>query len=186
MLVLVAVLLALVAPSAADVPATVPNLNVTQYVGTWYNVYADLAVFAKLLPFGGYCVTATYGAIPDVPLNVTVFNSAREWNVTGTPKTVTGYASAANASEMSQLSVYFHGRSFGAPYWVVAVGPVFNEQYEYAIVSDPYRLFMWVLVRNVARFNEQYDAEVIALLPTLGFEGLNGPIKIVQEGCTYE
>ena len=156
-----------------------------QYVGTWYNVYADLAVVSTI-QLGGHCVTATYAPVPNSPLNVTVLNWERKWSVTGTPNTVSGYAYASNASEVSKLTVYLKGPNFGAPYWVVAVGPVFNEQYEYAIVSDPFRLFMWVLTRNVTRFNEQYDAEVTALLPTLGFSGLNGPIKIVQEGCTYE
>jgi hypothetical protein len=57
---------------------------------------------------------------------------------------------------------------------------------QYAIVSDPFEAFLFVLARNVTQFNAVYNASVYAELMNLGFDGpLNSPISTIHDGCTY-
>ena len=72
------------------------------------------------------------------------------------------------------------------PYWILEVGPVIEGQYQYAIVSDPFRATLFILARDVTDFYANYNDDILARLPGLGFEGLNGPIRVTQEGCTYD
>ncbi len=74
-----------------------------------------------------------------------------------------------------------------APYWILALGPLnANNQYDWAIVSDNLSQFLFVLGRDVATFNAQYDAGIQTILKTMGFAGFKKPIKIYQgEDCDY-
>jgi lipocalin len=74
-----------------------------------------------------------------------------------------------------------------APYWVVGLGPPTygnDGLYEFAIVSDPFELSLFVLARNVTEYYTRWNATVWNLLDTLGFTGLNSPIPTVWDGCT--
>jgi lipocalin len=83
--------------------------------------------------------------------------------------------------------VHLAGVPADAPYWILAVGPVVNDQYQYAVVSDEFRITLFVLARDVQGFNSTYNDYVVnSLLPELGFSGFNGPIPIQQVGCIYE
>ena len=71
-----------------------------------------------------------------------------------------------------------------APYWVIKIGPIENEEYQYSVVSDPYKLGLYVLVRNVEEYYELYNDEVMLFLNDTGFNKLyNSPIQIIQDGC---
>ena len=51
-------------------------------------------------------------------------------------------------------------------YWIVKLGPIVNCQYDYAIVSGPVtdnigtRFSLYVLCRNVNKYEEKYEKEV--------------------------
>lgn len=71
-----------------------------------------------------------------------------------------------------------------APYWVIETGPVIDELYDYAIVSDDKRLSLYVLTRNVTRFYSDYDEDVLYSLDTFGFsKKYNSPITMDQSNC---
>lgn len=71
-------------------------------------------------------------------------------------------------------------------YVVAAVGPKVDGMYDYAVVSDPSGETLYVLARDVGRFGEQYEKDVLQLVEDLGFTNfLNKPHKSNQEGCTY-
>ena len=71
-----------------------------------------------------------------------------------------------------------------APYWVLELGPIENKQYQYSIVSDDKGLSLFVLTRNVDRFFNEYDDQVMESLTNFGFTGsLNSPIKTNQTDC---
>lgn len=74
-----------------------------------------------------------------------------------------------------------------APYWVYALGPVQNEKYAWAVVSDPLKLTLFVLTRDVAEYNSTFQPVVAAKLDSLGFDGiLNSPFPVYQgPGCLY-
>lgn len=62
-----------------------------------------------------------------------------------------------------------------------------SSPYEWAIVSDPVRAFLFVLVRDIEEFTgSQTELEVLALVQELGFTSFwNVPLRTVHEGCTY-
>ncbi|CAM9795860.1 unnamed protein product [Choristocarpus tenellus] len=63
-----------------------------------------------------------------------------------------------------------------------------DDAYEWAIVSDPVRAFLFVLVRDIPSFTgTDTETHVLGLLKDYGFDKLwNAPIKTVQDGCTYD
>ena len=71
--------------------------------------------------------------------------------------------------------------------WVVKLGPVENGQYQYSLVTDPIRLYLFVLARDTTDFVNRFDKEVITWLLDNGFDTpLNRPIKTYQgKDCLY-
>ena len=163
----------------------VTELNRTQYLGRWYQVYADLAVDITF-ENSSYCDTADYAIYPNN--TISVWNRERQYNVTGPEREIFGWANVEDASKPGELTVHLQTTGFGAPYWVYQLGPAtYNGyQYEYSIVSDPLKFTLFVLARNVTTFFETWNANVTAWLQSNGFTGLlNTPIQITQEGCKY-
>ena len=44
--------------------------------------------------------------------------------------------------------------------WILNLGPVVNNQYDYQIMAAKSKNVMVVMSRNISRFNEMYDIEV--------------------------
>merc|ERR1712066_1135595 len=62
-------------------------------------------------------------------------------------------------------------------YLVFDLGPMVSGKYDYALVSDPNKASLYVLVRDVSRFRDQYEADVLARLTALGFTStVNKPL----------
>ena len=61
--------------------------------------------------------------------------------------------------------------------WIFKLGPIVNDQYEYSIVSDNAGLGLFVLARDVPRFNALYKDEVLEYLQLTGFVGQRAPIE---------
>ena len=163
--------------------AQVTELNRTQYLGRWYQVYSDLFVDATF-ENNSFCDTADYGLYPNN--TISVWNRERQYNVTGPEREIFGWAGLDDPSKPGELTVHLQTTGFGAPYWVYQQGPVHKEQYEYSIVSDPLKLSLFVLARNVTRFMDKYNANVTEYLTEQGFTTLvNSPILTPQEGCEY-
>lgn len=166
----------------------VPDLQVEFYTGRWYQMYADAAVDLTF-ENSSYCVTADYGVNPNG--TISVLNRERQFSVDGPERIIQGWAQATNASQPGQLTVHLQGTgSFGAPYWVFELGPIGlysgTPQYDYAIVSDPFLLTLFVLARNTTEFANLYQTSVLASLKAAGYTSLlNTPVATVQEGCTY-
>ncbi len=165
------------------VSAQVTELNRTQYLGRWYQVYSDLFVDATF-ENSSFCDTADYATYPNE--TISVWNRERQYNVTGPERQIFGWAEATDPSKPGELTVHLQTTGFGAPYWVYQLGPVHQDQYEYSIVSDPLKLTLFVLARNVTKFMDKYNANVTNYLTEQGFTSLvNSPILTAQEGCEY-
>jgi hypothetical protein len=67
----------------------------------------------------------------------------------------------------------------------VAGEPV--SQYSYAMVTDSRGLSLFVLARDVAEFEAEFEAEILDTLETIGFTtNLNRPVKTYQgDDCAY-
>ena len=173
-----------------SVAPAVDTVNIAQYTGFWYQMYADEVVLATIEK-DSFCDTALYGA-PDSEGHISVKNAAKIGSATGTDYVITGYAyQDPDSTKQGELKVKFESGQgaapFAAPYWVLELGPVNKDnQYDYAIVSDNLSQFLFVLARDVATFNAQYDAQVQASLKQLGFKGYKAPKAIYQGAdCTY-
>lgn len=166
-----------------DVP-TVPSLNVTEFLGTWYQMYSD--AFNGIFERNPFCATAQYGLNPNGTLSVR--NIERQGAYNGTREEVQGYAyQVAPQQYPGRLAVVFPFNPIPGPYWIVKMGAPANGQYPYAVVTDNSKLSLFVLARDPAFFTANFDAEVKAFLAQLGFNnGLNTP-TVVPQGpqCTY-
>lgn len=164
----------------------VPAINVTQYLGRWYQMYDDLLVQGTF-EANSYCDTADYALNPNG--TVSVHNRERVGSVSGVESEIYGYAAQSDPSNPGALTVYLQGVPVGAPYWIFLLGPATYTSanlYQYAVVSDPLQLSLFVLARNVTDFYAHYDAPVRQWLNATGFNNLvNTPIATTQLGCTY-
>eukprot|EP00057_Strongylocentrotus_purpuratus_P035535 XP_799938.2 PREDICTED: uncharacterized protein LOC577003 [Strongylocentrotus purpuratus] len=115
---------------------TVPELNINFYAGRWYEMFSDLIV-KETFERNSYCTTATYGKISET--NVTVFNSGRKGSPTGPASEISGYAYVADPAQPGQLKLQLTGTPLG-DYWVIELGPVEDNEYQYAVVTEPLML----------------------------------------------
>ena len=72
---------------------------------------------------------------------------------------------------------------------MVQLGPATyrGNQYQYSVVTDPLKLSLFVLARNVTEFKQKYDAEVLAKVKQQGFTKFyDQPTDIYQgKDCMY-
>ncbi|KAJ8598321.1 hypothetical protein CTAYLR_007552 [Chrysophaeum taylorii] len=171
--------------AGAVVPA-VSELDPSLYVGRWYQISAD-ALVADTFELKAECVTADYALASD-PTYGTIIKLVNSETINGKLFNITGYAYIANESEPAELSVKFdeYVPSFATgSYWVILLGPVVNNQYQYSVVSDSTGLSLFVLARDVADYAENYASTVDAFLADNGYADFFAPIATVQDDCTY-
>ncbi|XP_078351219.1 outer membrane lipoprotein Blc-like isoform X3 [Oculina patagonica] len=166
---------------------TVPSLNVTQYLGRWYQMYADATVM-ETFERDAVCVTADYSLQKDGKIGV--LNSERLKTETGDAKNITGYAYVPDPKEPGKLKVHLEGTPFDAPYWVVKLGlPSFGDNglYQYSVITDNLQATLFVLARDVDTFRNQFDEEVTTWLEENGFTHFwNKPVPTLQnKNCLY-
>ena len=128
----------------------VEDLDLTKYIGKWYQVYQDN--FNKLFQGEGRCSTAEYEIVDDN--KVSVFN--KQINTNNEYDAITGYAYYKDDDCCGYLTVVLKGTP-EAPYWVLELGPEVDGYYDYSIVSDDKALSLFVLTRDVDRFYKLYD-----------------------------
>lgn len=164
--------------------AFVQKVDLESYVGKWYQVYGDAldATFEGISPS---CVEAEYGLKNDG--NISVKNT--EINRRGSVQSIDGVAFYGENAVVGtgELSVSFYGVPGSMPvgaYWIIKLGPIVDEYYDYAVVSDDKQVSLFVLVRDVGRYDEKYDEDVLQWLEETGFtKEYNKPIRTDQEGC---
>ena len=145
-------------------PQTISSIEVDKYLGYWYQIYG--APTNVIFQGYGKCITAEYGALNDG--NISVLNS--QLNKKYELEQISGYAYYTNSSEPGKLSVHLDGTPVDAPYWIVKLGESINEEYQYSIVTSPSGISLWVLVRDVYTFLENYDQEVTQYLDNNGYK----------------
>jgi lysozyme C len=140
------------------VPSTVDELNLDSYLGHWFQVYG--APTNTIFQGYGTCITADYGLLDNG--QVSVLNSQLDENKQ--IEKINGYAYYKNISEPGQLTVHLDGVPVDSPYWVVKLGEIVDNQYQYSIITTPSGISLWVLTRDVEIFDELYAEEVEAFL----------------------
>ena len=156
----------------------VDKVELDKYMGYWYEVYEDN--FDKLFQ-RGTCASATYELLE----NNQVYVLNQEINNKNNYENITGLAYYKDNDCCGYLTVKLEDLQ-EAPYWILKLGPIYNNFYDYAVVSDDKALSLFVLARDVERFFELYNEEVANSLNEFGFnKKYNSPLIMEQEDCNY-
>ena len=157
-------------------PETISEIDINKYVGNWYQIYGAPTNYI----FQGYgkCLTAQYGLLDNG--NVSVINS--QLNMQGELEQISGYAYYTNSSEPGKFTVHLDGTPVDGPYWIVKLGEVVNEQYQYSIITTQSAISLWVIARDINNFYNNYDKEVKDYLDNNSYKY----VEITQdETCEY-
>ena len=120
----------------------VPSLELEKYTGKWY----EIARYKNRFQRNCAGTTAEY-TMKDKYISVK--NSCQLKKDPHQLSIANGYATVADEVSNSKLKVSFipyFGRFgwFSGKYWVIELG----ENYEYAVVGEPKRRFLWILSRS--------------------------------------
>jgi lipocalin len=155
---------------------TIKEIDVNKYLGNWYQIYG--APTNVIFQGYGKCITAKYNVLDDG--NISVLNS--QLNSDNILEQISGYAYYTNTSEPGKLTVHLDGVPVDSPYWIVKLGEVYNNQYQYSIITTSSGISLWVLARDINNFHENYDKEVKQFLDENTFKY----VSIIQdENCKY-
>ena len=176
--------------SSASTIEPVSELHVPAYVGRWYQMLASLTV-KDTMELGGNCVIADYGLLKNRSDAISVANTCEPFGHT----VVVGGFATANPAKQGEFDVALGRPGHPAPrpvpytksnYVVAALGSIVDGKYEWAVVTDPRMVSLYVLARNVTRFQNEQEAEARRVITKLGFTKLwNKPHATNQERCVY-
>ncbi len=178
-------------------PETVSSVDLLAYSGRWYQMYASL-IPNITFEHNGYCVKADYTYIDSTQLDIV--NSQRLGSASGKLVSIHGTATVVNSDDPGKLRVVFdnemqqkyidgiddasaYWKKSGA-YWIIALGPISSttNKYEWAIVSTPFRLQLYILARDIDEFRTKYKTEVLDYVKNHGFNTfVNEPIETFQD-----
>ena len=137
---------------------TVAHVDLSRYVGTWYEV----ANFPQSFQRGCTATTATYTLRADGDIDV--LNRCRQGSVDGDEKSARGRARVVDRATNAKLEVSFFGPFWG-DYWIIDV----SDDYSYAVVGHPGRDYLWILARTPTMAEATYE-RILARLQARGYE----------------
>ncbi len=154
-------------------PETIQSIDILSYLGHWNQVYGAPTNFI----FQGYgtCATADYGLLENG--YVSVLNSQKNKN--NVLETIKGYAYYKNISDPGKLMVHLDGVPTDSPYWIVKLGELVNNEYQYSIITTPSGISLWVITRDIQTYYKLYDKEVTDFLNEYNFKY----VVIKQDDC---
>lgn len=138
---------------------TVPYVDISRYMGVWY----ELASYPQWFSRNCFNTSATYTRRSDG--KVDVLNACHKGSPRGPIKKAKGIAYVANTETNAELKVSFFGPFYG-DYWIVELG----DDYEYAVVSEPGRSTLWILSRTTEMSPEKLEALLDRLKTVHGFD----------------
>ena len=163
-----ALLLCMAGPLAASdgadaaAPQTVDNVDLSRYVGLWYEV---LKIPNRFQDQCARNTSAEYRLRDDGRIDV--INRCR--TASGEADTAQGLARVVDAASNAKLEVSFiefwGWRPFWGDYWVLGLA----EDYSWAVIGTPNRKYGWVLSRTPV-LDGQAAAEVRAILRANGYD----------------
>ena len=142
-----ALLLALSLTSGAARNAETAQLDLSRYLGTWY----EIARYDHFFERGCVGVTATYEQAQGDRIKVTN-RCVKGPDLQGEVKKIEGKAWVPDPEEPGKLKVQFFW-PFRADYWVLEVAP----DYSWALVGDPSGKTCWILSRTPQLPDDVYE-----------------------------
>ena len=149
--------------------ATVPNVELKKYAGTWY----EIASFPMKFQKNCACTTADY-TLSDKGY-VIVKNRCQD-NKSGNIKKIQGKAFVGKEGNNARLKVQFFP-PFKAPYYIIALD---TDAYYYAAVGTPDRNYLWILCRDAVMDSTLYQG-ITDSVKKLGFDTKR--LKMTHQGC---
>jgi apolipoprotein D and lipocalin family protein len=137
---------------------TVDHVDVKRYMGTWF----EIAKLPQRFEKGLVGIKANYTLRPDG--KVEVLNSGYKEDFNGKLKTIKGKAWVADTTTNAKLRVSFFW-PFAGNYWIIELG----KDYEYAVVGDESRKYLWILSRT-PQMNEALYNELLKRTQDKGFD----------------
>ena len=150
------------AASTSPLP-TVGRVDLNRYIGKWYEVARYPNRFQRSCD---HDVTAEYSIRKDGKIRV--LNSCT--TVAGKQKQVEGTAVIVDKETNAKLKVTFFWPFYGK-YWIIDLG----QDYEFAVVGEPSRGYLWILSRSP----DLPDAAYQKILSRLNEQGYQ-PSKLVK------
>lgn len=140
---------------------TVEYVDVERYMGKWYQQSAYETSFNE----GLVGVTAEYTLLEDG--SVQVYNRGYQDSFEGPVDEIIGNAVVEDKKTNARLKVTFPG-VFNFPFANYLIVILDSENYQYAVVTDPFRYTLFVLSREPNLDEETYQS-IIEQLQQLGF-----------------
>ena len=135
----------------------VSSVDLSRYVGRWYEIARLPNRFEKKCADS---VTATYALRPDGKIEVV--NRCRKSS--GEYTTAKGKAKIVDKKTNAKLKVTFFWPFYG-DYWILDLG----SNYEYAVVGDPSREYLWILSRT-PRIEAALYQQLLGKMAARGFK----------------
>ena len=134
----------------------VQSVDLTRYLGRWYEIARLPNGFQKKC---ADTVTADYTMRADGKIEVV--NRCRK--ASGEFTTAKGKAKIVDKQTNAKLKVTFFW-PFSGDYWILDLGP----NYEYAVVGEPGRKYLWILSRS-PRMEEALFQQLLRKMAARGF-----------------
>ena len=145
--------------------ATVPSVDLKRYLGTWHEIARYPNSFQKRC----YRSTATYSLRDDG--DIKVVNACRKDRPDGEEKSIEGKAWVVDKATNAKLKVRFFW-PFSGKYWIIDLG----KDYEYAVVGEPGRGYLWILSRTPTMDDKVFEG-IAGRLRLNGYD----PSKLVRQ-----
>jgi len=127
-------------------------------MGTWY----EIAKFPQRFERGLVGVAANYTLLPSG--KVRVLNEGYKGDFNGPLQTAKGKAKVVDPVTNAKLKVTFFWPFYGN-YWILELG----KDYEYAVVGDDSRKYLWILSRTPSMDDAVY-ADLLKRIQEKGFD----------------
>lgn len=164
------------------------NIDYNKYVGKWYEVYISEFRQLNYKTMTESCITHYYELSNNnkiIKNNKKICNE--KMNVIKKYKNNENMYKENNGELCNlyndigngKLSLYIEYNYLPNPYWIVKLGEEKNNQYQYSIISTPFKSSLIVLVRNLYDFENIYKKEIVEYLDYYNFNY----IQINQTNC---
>lgn len=146
---------------------TVPNVDLTKYVGKWF----EIASFPQRFQKNCHCTTAEYKATDKG--YIIVENTCNKGSIDGKQSYIKGKAFVVENTGNAKLKVQFFW-PFKGDYWIIDLA----DDYSYAVVSNPSKKYLWILSRT-SKMDVAVYQQIIARLKEKGFDLTN--LKMTEQ-----
>ena len=136
----------------------VPFVDLTRYVGRWY----EISRYPNRFQEGCVGSRATYTLRSDGKIGV--LNECLAGSFSGKLRNAKGTAKVVDTKSNAKLKVSFFWPFYG-DYWIIDLG----KDYEYAVVGHPYRIYLWILSRT-KNMDEKLYREILERLKANGYD----------------